>query len=184
MTKKKALVYFVIFVVLVSLTQIWKVYYLEDPASKLPDACKMVISPACQAYINKITAEKKYDETVNIQKIRIKENEELLSFFKRKIKDKTLIKMTSKEADDKLKACIDTPICKQDYFLLKTADFTIRDILFDSLAVSQIQYTELKDKESAEKTLKHIEKIILKNKYFERYDDAIKIIDKEKSELK
>lgn len=183
MTKIKAIVYFVIFVVLVSLTQIWKVNYLEDPASKLPDACKMVISPACQAYINKITAEKKYEETVNIQKIRIKENEQLLSFFKRKVKDKTLFKMTSKEADDKLKACINTPVCKQDYFLLKTADFTIRDILVDSLAVSQIHYSELKDKKSALKTLKHVEKIILKNKYFERYDDAVKIINKESSEI-
>ena len=71
MTKRKAIMYLIIFAVLVTAAQTWKTNYLSDPASKLPDPCKMVISSQCQQYINKITAEKKYEETVAIQKIRI-----------------------------------------------------------------------------------------------------------------
>lgn len=184
MTKRKAIMYLIILAILVTAAQIWKTNYLSDPASKLPDPCKMVISGQCQQYINKITAEKKYEETVSIQKIRIRENEQLLKFFKKKIQDKCLFEMTAQEADESLQACIGTPKGKRDYFLLKTADFTIRDILVDSLAVSQMQYSELHDKKAAEKTLKHAKKIIKNNKYFEKRADAFKIIEKELSELK
>ena len=59
MTKRKAIMYLIILAVLVTAAQIWKTNYLSDPASKLPDPCKMVISGQCQQYINKITAEKK-----------------------------------------------------------------------------------------------------------------------------
>ena len=58
MTKRKAIMYLIIFAVLVTAAQTWKTNYLSDPASKLPDPCKMVISSQCQQYINKITAEK------------------------------------------------------------------------------------------------------------------------------
>ena len=92
--------------------------------------------------------------------------------------------MTAQEADESLQACIGTPKGKRDYFLLKTADFTIRDILVDSLAVSQMNYSELHYKKAAEKTLKHAKKIIKDNKYFEKRADAFKIIEKEMSELK
>lgn len=184
MTKKKALVYFVVFVVLVICAQVYKTVFLADPAAKLHPACKMVIAPSCQAYINEISAQKKYDEAVKIQKIRIKENEKILKFYKRKIVDKCLFEMTSKEAASALMACIGTHKGKRDYFLLKTADFTIRDILIDSLAVSQIQYSELKDKKAAIATLKHARKIIKQNKYFTGREEAFKLIDKEMSELK
>ena len=56
MTKRKAIMYLIIFAVLVTAAQTWKTNYLSDPASKLPDPCKMVISSQCQQYINKINA--------------------------------------------------------------------------------------------------------------------------------
>ena len=61
-----------------------------------------------------------------------------------------------------MQACIGTQKGLRDYFLLKTAEFTVRDIFIDSLAVSQIQYSEFKDKKSAVKTLKHMKKYLNK----------------------
>ena len=80
MTKKKAFIYLAIFVVLVGLTLIWKHFYLQDPSQKLAAPCKMVVSPACQAYIMAISLKGKSDEALEIQKIRIKENESVLKF--------------------------------------------------------------------------------------------------------
>lgn len=184
MTKKKALIYLVIFIVLVGLTLIWKHFYLQDPTKKLAAPCQMVVSPACQAYIMDISLKGKYDEALEIQKIRIKENESVLKFYKRKITDKCLFQMTAKEAEDSLYACIGTQKGKRDYYLLRTAEFTVRDIIIDSLAVSQIQYSEFKDKKAAIKTLKHAKKILKQNKYVSNRDLMFDVINKELSELK
>ena len=121
---------------------------------------------------------------MKIQKIRIKENEKLLKFYKSKVVDKCLFQMDAKEAQDSLYACIGTRKGLRDYYLLRTAEFTVRDIFVDSLAVSQIQYSEFKDKKAAIKTLKHLQKILKQNKYVTNRDVMFKIIDKELAEIK
>lgn len=177
MTKKKALIYFLIFIVLVLLQRVWNHFYLLDPAAQFPKECKMVIESSCQDYINKITKEGKYEETVKIQKVRIKENEKILNFYKSKIFNKLLFFKNSKEAEKTLAACIDKPVCKRDYYLLKASDFTIRDIVIDSMAVAEIQLKELKDEEEAVKTLKHAKKILKQNNYFFAKDTLINTLD-------
>lgn len=177
MTKKKAFIYLLIFIVLVGCQRVWKHYYLMDPAKDFPEECKMTIEPSCQLYLNKISKEGKYEEAVKIQKVRINENEKILNFYKSRVFNKFLFYKTAKEVDEELKTCIDRPNCKKDYYLLKASDFTIRDIVIDSLAVSEIELKELKDKNAAIKTLKKARKIVRKNKFFFAKDSAINALD-------
>lgn len=178
MTKKKAMIYTIIFLVLVCTVQVWKTFYLANPSEKFNDMCKNVLAPSCQVYINQITAEKKYDETVVIQQERIRQNKQVLSFYKRKITDKCLLNMSAKEAQDSLIECAGKETCKKDYFLLKTSQITVQDIVLDSVAVAQIQYKELKDAKAAVKTLKSAKKILKQNKFMPEKDAAIEFIDK------
>ncbi len=184
MTKKKILIYLIIFVAAVWGSAMFRHTVLTDPAEDLAPVCKNVVSPQCQTYVLQISSQKKFDEALQIQKVRIKENESLLKFYKSKIVDKCLFEMDAKEAQNSLQACIGTQKGLRDYFLLKTAEFTVRDIFIDSLAVSQIQYSEFKDKKSAVKTLKHMQKILKNNKYVTNRDIMFKIIDKELAEIK
>lgn len=184
MTKKKALMYLIIFIAAVSITAVLKHFYLQDPSKNFPDACRPVIAISCQGYINKLTAEKKYDEAVKIQQVRIKENEKILSFFKRKIQNKCLLSMDMKETEETFKGCIGTKAGKRDYFLLKTAEFTIRDIVIDSLAVSEIQLTEKKEPVQAKKTLKNAIKIVKKNKYFFARESSLKELNRQLKQIK
>ena len=184
MTKKKILIYLIIFIAAVWGSAIFRNYILYDPAQELAPACKMVVAPACQAYVLNISAGKKYEEVLKIQKIRIKENEKLLKFYKSKIVDKCLFQMDAVEAQNSLYACIGTQKGKRDYFLLKTAEFTVKDIFVDSLAVSQIQYSEFNDKKAAVKTLKHLKKVLKQNKYVTNKDVMLQIVEKEMKELK
>lgn len=184
MTKKKALIYLIIFIAAVWSSAIFRYLVLNDPAQKLAPECKMVVSTQCQQYVLKLSAEKKYEEAIQIQKIRIKENESILKFYKSKLTNKKLLKMDSKEAQESLLSVMDTKEGKKDYFLLKTAEFTVKDILTDSLAVSQIQYSEFNDKKNAIKILKHAQKILNQNTYVSNREDLLKIIDKEMSEIK
>ena len=184
MTKKKILIYLIIFIAAVWGAALFRHAVLSDPAENLAPACKIVVAPECQAYVLKISSEKKYEEALKIQKIRIKENEKLLKFYKSKVVDKCLFQMDAKEAQDSLYACIGTRKGLRDYYLLRTAEFTVRDIFVDSLAVSQIQYSEFKDKKAAIKTLKHLQKILKQNKYVTNRDVMFKIIDKELAEIK
>lgn len=177
MTKKKAFVYLVIFVVLVSLTAVWKYFYLKNPADNFPDECKLVIAPSCQNYLNKISKEKKYEDVLNIQKVRINENEKILNFYKWKISDKMLLFKTPEENQKKFKSCINEQSCKRDFYILSAADLTIRDIVFDSLVVAEIQLKEFKDKKAALKTLRHAKKVVRNNKFFYAKDEAINAID-------
>ena len=184
MTKKKIIIYLTVFIVAVWASAVFRNIILADPAKNFAPACKNVVSPQCQTYVLQISAQKKFDEAVQIQKVRIKENERILKFYKSKIVDKCLFEMDAKEAQNSLQACIGTQKGLRDYFLLKTAEFTVRDIFIDSLAVSQIQYSEFKDKKSAVKTLKHMKKILKQNKYVTNRDVMFKILDKELAEIK
>ena len=184
MTKKKAIIYLIIFIVLVTTVQVWKVNFLQSDEKNLPEPCKMVVSTSCQAYINQAVEEKKYEEVVKIKQIRIRENEKLLKFFKSKITNKCLLQMDEKEAAASLYACIDTTKGKNDYYLLKTADFTIRDIILDSFDVAQIQYTEFKDKKAAQKTLKKTQKLINQNKYIIKRDKILEVVNNALSNIK
>lgn|SRR5574344_536977 len=184
MTKKKAIIYLIIFIVLVTSVQVLKRTFLYDDTKNFPKDCKIVIAPSCQVYINKITAQKKYAEAVKIQQVRIKENQKILAFYKFKIKDKCLFDMTAAEVQKSEQACIGSKKVKEDYLFLKTAEFTIQDILVDSLAVSQIQYNELKDKKSAVKTIKDAKKVLKNNKYFPARDVAFSLLDYQLSKLK
>lgn len=177
MTKKKALIYLLIFLILICATSIWNYFYLKNPTDKFPDECKMVIAPSCQMYLNKLSKEKKYEDAVKIQKVRISENEKILAFYKFKMKNKFLLFKSSEEAEKELLACINETNCKRDYFLLKACDFTLRDIAIDSMLVAEIELKELQDRKAALKTLKHAEKLIKKNKYFFAKDSAINAID-------
>lgn len=183
MTKKKAIIYTIIFLVLVCTVQVWKTFYLANPSEKFNDMCKNVLAPSCQVYINQITAEKKYDETVLIQQERIRQNKQVLSFYKRKITNKCLLTMNAKDAHDSLIASADKKTTKKDYFLLKTSQITIQDITIDSLAVAQIQYKELKDAKAAVKTLKNAKKVLKQNEYMPEKDAAIEFIDKKIQEF-
>lgn len=183
MTKKKGLIYFIIFILMVSVTYVWQKYYLASPTEKFPDVCKMVIAPSCQYYVTNLSEKGKYAEAVKIQKVRISENEKILNFFKHKINNKCLLGMSPKEADDTLKACHGIPAkeekAKMDYFILSTADFTIQDIVTDSISVSRIERKEFKQPEEALKTLKKAKRIVEKNEFFSLRKEALKLLDAE-----
>lgn len=191
MTKKKAIIYAVIFVVLVAITAIWKSFYFKDLTKDFPNVCKMVIAPSCQYYLMNISEQKKYEEAVKIQKVRIIENEKILKFYRKKMFNKCILSMTPKEADETVMKCAGIPDTatnaekkKFDYFILKASDFTIQDIITDSLAIAEIQLQEFKDPKSAMKTLKHAKKVLKQNPYFSAYDEANKVLDQQMSQIK
>lgn len=191
MTKKKAIIYAVIFIVLVTITAIWKSFYFKDLTKDFPNVCKMVIAPSCQYYLMNISEQKKYEEAVKIQKVRIIENEKILKFYRKKMFNKCILSMTPKEADETVMKCAGIPDTatnaekkKFDYFILKASDFTIQDIMTDSLAIAEIQLQEFKDPKSAMKTLKHAKKVLKQNPYFSAYDEANKVLDQQMSQIK
>ena len=85
MTKKKALMYLIILVIAVSTTAIFKKVYFKDEAALLPEPCRNVIAPSCQQYIAEITEKGHKEEVAYIRQIRIKENEKILKYFRKKI---------------------------------------------------------------------------------------------------
>lgn len=184
MTKKKIIIYTIIFIIAICGSYFFKSGIENDPSELFNDSCKMVLAPSCQNYIMDISAEKKYEEAITIQKVRIDENKKLVKFYKNKLENKSLLKMEPTQVEDTLKACIDTPVCKNDYFIIKTAEFTVNDIMIDSLAVAQIQYSEFKNTKAALKTLKDAKKVLNQNSYVANQEQMQKYIDKELSELK
>lgn len=191
MTKKKAIIYAAIFVILVAVTAVWKSFYFKDLTKDFPDVCKMVIAPSCQHYVMNISEQKKYEEAVKIQKVRVIENEKILKFYRNKMFNKCILSMTPKEADETVMKCVGIPDTatnaekkKFDYFILKASDFTIQDIMTDSLAIAEIQLQEFKDPKSAMKTLKHAKKVLKQNPYFSAYDEANKVLDQQMSQIK
>lgn len=179
MTKKKALFYLIVLIFAVGLTTVWKKYYFADPAQYFPDACKMVISPSCNEYIINATKEKKYTEAVKIQKVRLSENEKILKFYKRKMRNKCLIEMTADEATESFKSCSIPANKNKDFFLLSASNFTIQDIITDTISVSRIEKNELKDNNAALFTLKQGEKMLLKNKFYPNREVSLKFIQQE-----
>ena len=191
MTKKKAIIYAAIFVILVAVTAVWKSFYFKDLTKDFPDVCKMVIAPSCQHYVMNISEQKKYEEAVKIQKVRVIENEKILKFYRNKMFNKCILSMTPKEADETVMKCAGLPDTasnaekkKIDYFILKASDFTIQDIITDSLAIAEIQLQEFKDPKSAMQTLKHAKKVLKQNPYFSAYDEANKVLDQQMSQIK
>lgn len=177
MTKKRALVYLIIFVVAFWASAAYRCSVKNNPAEKFVDECKNVFDTRCQQYVLKISSEKKYEEALAIQQVRIKENQKTLKFYKSKLTDKCLLQMTAKEAEESLISCINKPKGKKDYFLLKTAEFIVKDIFVDSIAVAQIQYNEFHDKKAAEKTLKNAKKVLSQNLYVSGREDMFRFID-------
>lgn len=184
MTKIKALIYLIIFIVLIFAAQDFKKKLLYNPSEKFNAMCKNVMEPSCQVYLNKITKEKKYKEAIEIQNERLRQNKQVLNIFKFKIANKFLLIKTSKEADKMLLACMEKQNCKKDYFLLKVSDDTLRDIVLDSLITAEIQYNELKDPKSAIETLKHAQYIVKTNRYFYARQETLKEIDKQIAQIK
>lgn len=184
MTKKKAIIYTIIFIVLITTVQVWKTTFLKNPAENFDDMCKNVLAPSCQVYINKVTQEKKYEETTTIQKERIRQNKLVLSLYRHKITNKCLLAMTAKEADNELALCAGKLTGKKDFILLKTSQVTIQDIVVDSLVVAQIQYKELNNPKAAIKTLKDVKKILNRNPYMPEREAIIDYLDKKIDEFR
>lgn len=183
MTKKKAIIYTIIFIVLVTSAQVWKTTFLKNPSEQFNDMCKNVLAPSCQIYLNQITQEKKYEETIKIQQERIRQNKLILSFYHRKIANKCLLSMDAKEAENELTRCEEKPAGKKDLFLLKTSQVTIQDIVLDSLIVSKIQKDELKDTKAAIKTLKNAKKVLEQNKYMPEREAIIEHLNQKIKDL-
>ncbi len=164
----------------------------KDYSENLSLSCKEVLSPECQEYLIIITKDKKFEEAINIQGVRIWENEKLLNSTKVKIQDKKWLDMTAADIDKKfaeLQAQAPprtlnkdgNPIFEQfekDYSWILDNNETLRDIIMDILVVSTIQRKELKDKEGALNTLKQGQKILDQNKYCEQYDEYAALINR------
>ncbi len=190
MTKKKALVYLIIFIISVSAAFVWKKLYLKDLTAEFPDVCKVVIEPACQNYLMDISAKGKYEEAAKIQKVRITENTNILNFYRKKVTNKCLLNKCSADADKILQEIAKSKDqsefmekSKLDIFIFSAADFTIRDIVTDSVAVAEIELKEFKDPASAEKTLKNAKKILLQNPYFLLQEAALKLVEQQLSQI-
>ena len=184
MTKKKIIIYTIIFLLSVCLSGLYKYKVANDPALKFNDACKVVINTTCQQYLNKISSEKKYSEILEIKKVRIKENEKLIKYYKNELKNKNLLKIDSAAVEKTLMACIDQSSCKQDYFLLKTAEFTIMELVIDSIDVSQLLNHEFYSPKESIKTLNKAKRIVNKNKYITNQTKIIEYLDKELDKIK
>lgn len=183
MTKQKIIIYTIIFIVLVTSVQVWKNVFLKNPADNFNPMCKNVLAQSCQIYINQITQEKKYEETLLIQLERLRLNKQILSFYKRKITNKQILKAPEKEADALVQASMEKDFGKKDYFLFKTAQITVQDILVDSFVIAQIYKNELSDKKSAVKILKSAKKIAQDNPYMFNQQKLLEYIDLELEKL-
>lgn len=183
MTKKKAIMYSIIFVVLFCAALIFRAAVLYDPSKDFNDLCKNVFAPSCQVYINKITEEKKYDEVLVIRKERIRQSKQIVNFYKKRITDKCLLQMTEKEADESLMACIGKEKGRIDYLLLKTTDTVIQDIMADSVAIAQIQADEQESPDKAYYTLKSARNLLKKNPYVHKQSETLQFINRLMSEL-
>lgn len=183
MTKKKAIMYTIIFVVLFCAALIFRAVVLYDPSKNFDDMCKNVFAPSCQVYINKITEEKKYDEAIAIRKERIRQSKQIMNVYKRRITDKCLLQMNEKEADTALMACIGKKKGRIDYLLLKTTDAVIQDIIIDTVAVAILEVQANEDTVSAYNLLKSTRNLLKKNPYAHKQPEAIKYIESMMSEL-
>lgn len=184
MTKKKALIYFLILIVSVSITAICKYYFLTDPAKDFPEACQIAIGPNCTQYLIVLMNEKKYEDVVKILRVRVQDNKNLLSTFKRKIANKDLLKMDNGKVLEAFMACNDVEDCKNDYFTLETAIVTVKDIVNDLILMADIEENQYKDKSAAIKTLKEAINILEKNIYVSGSEYTIKALSEKIDSLK
>lgn len=176
------------------------VYLLNKHFTKKPElgkSCENIFSMECQDYLVKITNEKKYEETVKIQSVRIKETEKLLDNNKNKIIEKSLFSMNAKEADEyynkRLSELekknggkqkydeIGAPVFEEfekDYAHLLYNNKLIGDIILDSMVVATIQRKELKDYYASIYTLKNAKKVLDENGYAADLDTYSKMIER------
>ena len=178
MTKKKAIMYGIIFIVLFCASLIFRTIVLYNPSENFNDMCKNVFAPSCQVYVGQLLKDKKYDEAAMIQKEKIRQSKQILNVYKRKTTDKCLYKMTAKEADESLMSCIGKPKGKTDYYLLKTSTAVVQDIVMDSVALAQIQSDEQEDTVAAYRTLKSAKKMLKDNPYVPNQKEAIEYLEK------
>lgn len=176
MTKKKALMYFIILIVAVMVTSVCKHYFLTDPAQDFPDVCKIAIGPNCSQYLNVLVNEKKYDEFLEIQKVRIYDNKALLARFKRKISNKDLLKLDNTKVMDTLLTCADDAECKKDFYILGTIVDTVKDIVNDLISVAGVYENHYNDAATARRFLNEAISILEKNMYVSGADDTIKAL--------
>lgn len=170
--------------------------YLNKKDNTPPQKCDVIFSPECQDYLFKVTKEKNFEEAISIQKRRIDENLSILKRNERKMKDKSWLSLTFKEAEKKFNelggsvvkneknARFDkdgNPIFEdyeKDYYLLKYNSVTIRDIVLDTMIISTMQRREFKDFEAAKATLEKGKKILSENMYAEDADEYMKMLDR------
>lgn len=183
MTKKKAIMYSIIFVVLFCASLIYRAVVLYDPSKEFDDMCKNVFAPSCQVYIDKITAEKKYDEAIKIRKERIRQSKQIVNVYKSRITDKCLLQMNEKDADEALMACIGKKKGRIDYLLLKTTNVVIHEIIADSVVTAALEEKVNDDNTEAYKLLKSAKKIAKKNPYIHRQPETVKFLENKMSEL-
>lgn len=183
MTKKKAIMYGIIFIVLFCAALIFRAVVLYNPSENFNDMCKNVFAPSCHVYVAQLVKDKKFDEASMIQKEKIRQSKQILNFYKRKTTDKCLYQMTEKEADESLMACIGQPKGKKDYFLLKTSAVVVQDIVMDSVALAQIESKEMDNPSAAYKTLKSARNLLKKNPYVPNQKKAIEYIETLMSDL-
>ena len=183
MTKKKAIIYSIIFVVLFCASLIFRAYVLYDPSKEFNENCKNVFAPSCQMYVKDITAQKKYDEAIAIRKERIRQSKQIVNLYKRRVTDKCLLQMTEKEADEALVSCIGKEKGRIDYLLLKTTNVVIHEIIADSVVTAALEEKVNDDNTEAYKLLKSAKKIAKKNPYIHRQPETVKFLENKMSEL-
>ena len=184
MTKKKAIIYSIIFVVLFCASLIFRAYVLYDPSKEFNENCKNVFAPSCQMYVKDITAQKKYDEAIAIRKERIRQSKQIVNLYKRRVTDKCLLQMTEKEADEALVSCIGKEKGRIDYLLLKTIDSVIQDIVVDSITIANLELKANNDAKAAYKTLKSAKSVLKKNPYVHGQPEAINYLNIRMEKLK
>lgn len=183
MTKKKALMYLVIFIVAVISTAIFNKVYLTNPAEQFADPCKNVLVSACQVYINQSLDEKKYDEVLEIQKVRLNENIKILKFYETKLRDKCLVQMNANEVEESFEKCSIPKNQNRDTLLIFASNFTIQDIITDAKNISYLSTEHLNDKKTAIKALKKAQKVVKRYKFYPLREQALEQLNNRIKEI-
>lgn len=174
MNRKKAAVYLSVLLILTFVSYFVNKDFLLIKTTKLPDMCKVVFTPECGLYMNKLIRDEDYVNAEKLLEIRIYENKKVLSHYKNKLKDKSLLNMQWKEIDEAAKKS-STPINKNvDYEIMVTNNVIVNDIISDSLILADIQSDKLNKKIEPFMTRTAAKIVLSENKYFIFYDNYSK----------
>lgn len=91
--------------------------------------------------------------------------------------------MDATKASAELIKGINTEQGKKDYFLLKTAEFTLMDIIADSVTVAQIQHKEFGKTKDAIKTISNAINLLNKNKFVTNQEKIIEFLENQLLQL-